>query len=153
MKGWSRNSLSLRMSLSGFRSRRFLQPPRHGPNTDGEEVPYPNEPPRRGEIYWVDFDPARGSEQAGHRPAVVVSIDSFNRAMPTVVVAAITSKIKPAMKITVLLPQGNPLPQESQILAFQVLTIDKARLGRYAGTLSAAQTSDLEASLRLCWGL
>jgi mRNA interferase MazF len=101
----------------------------------------------------VDFDPSRGSEQAGHRPAVIISVDSFNARMPVVVVAAITSKIKPALQVTVTLPAGKPLPQAGQILAFQVMTIDKQRLGKHAGRLDAAQIADLEKALRLSWGL
>lgn len=109
--------------------------------------------PRRGDIYWVDFHPARGSEQAGRRPAVVISQDSFNSRMPVVVVAAITSQIKPAMHTTVILPENKPLPKESQILAFQVVTIDQSRLERYLGCLDAQQTLQLNSALRLAWGL
>jgi mRNA interferase MazF len=45
---------------------------------------------KRGEIYWVEFDPVRGSEQGGLRPALVVQNDIGNRYSPTTVVAAIT---------------------------------------------------------------
>lgn len=115
-------------------------------------MPYPGSSPRRGEIYWVDFSPARGSEQAGRRPAVVVSLDSFNSRMPVVMVAAITTKIKP-FSFTVDLPQGKPLTEHSQILGFQVMSIAKDRLERYAGTLDAQQIRDLENALRTAWGL
>lgn len=110
-------------------------------------------PPRRGDIYWVDFDPSRGSEQRGQRPAVVISIDSFNRIMPVVMVAAITTKIKPNFRVTVTLQAGEPLQPKCQILAFQVVTIDKSRLGRYEGCLDADQLHELEDKMRLVWGL
>ena len=113
----------------------------------------PPSSPRRGDIYWLDFNPSRGSEQAGRRPAVVISQDSFNSRMPVVAVAAITSKIKPAMRITVILPAGKPLALESQILAFQVMTADRTRLGGYLGCLDKQQIADLENALRLAWGL
>jgi mRNA interferase MazF len=117
-------------------------------------VPHPQDPPKRGEIYWVDFDPARGSEQAGHRPAVVISTDSFNKLMRVVTVAAITSQIKTAAKYTaVILPAGRPLPKESQILAFQVMSLDKSRLTSYAGTLTGGQIVAMESALRISWGL
>jgi len=116
-------------------------------------MPHPDSPPRRGEIYWVDFDPARGSEQAGHRPAVVISVDSYNNRMRTVVVAAITSQLKPASRVVVDLPAGRPLPKASQILVFQVTTIDKSRLEDYAGALSSAQLEKLKDALCLAWGL
>jgi mRNA interferase MazF len=115
-------------------------------------MPYPQSPPRRGEVYRVDFSPARGSEQAGQRPAVVISLDSFNAHMPVVVVAAITTKIK-AFTFTVDLPQGKPLREHSQILAFQVLTVDKARLTRYEGSLDPDQTTQLKEALKTAWGL
>jgi mRNA interferase MazF len=53
-------------------------------------------PPRRGEIWWVAFDPTEGHEQAGRRPALVVSTDPFNPGpQELVVVAPITSTIRP----------------------------------------------------------
>lgn len=118
-------------------------------------MPYPQTKPARGEIYWIDWSPARGSEQAGHRPGVVISVDSFNRRMPVVCVAALTTKIKPGIGtgISVLLPAGSPLPEAGQILPFQVMTIDQDRLQKYAGTLTPAQLQDVTKKLRLCWGL
>jgi mRNA interferase MazF len=113
---------------------------------------YPQSPPRRGEVYRVDFNPSRGSEQAGRRPAVVISLDSFNARMPVVVVAAITTKIKP-FSFTVDLPQGKPLPEHSQVLAFQVLTIDKTRLAQYEGSLDEDQIAKLKDALKTAWGL
>jgi mRNA interferase MazF len=109
--------------------------------------------PRRGDIYWVDFSPQRGSEQAGIRPAVVVSVESFNAKMRIVVIAAITSKIKPAYHVTVLLPVSKPLDRESQILAFQLMTVDQSRLGGYLGCLDANQIIELENAMRLALGL
>ncbi|MEV7970028.1 type II toxin-antitoxin system PemK/MazF family toxin [Sphaerisporangium sp. NPDC088356] len=117
-------------------------------------MPHPAVPPKRGEIYWVDHNPARGSEQAGMRPGVVISQDSFNRRMPVVVVASMTTKIKPALqKIVVTLPAGQPLQHAGQILAFQVMTIDQGRLGNYMGTLDKNQVEDLKTALRTVWDL
>jgi mRNA interferase MazF len=116
-------------------------------------MPHPTSPPRRGEIYWVDFNPSRGSEQAGRRPAVVISQDSFNSRMPTVVVAAITSQLKPAAYVVVNLPENRPLRLASQILAFQVTTIDKSRLESYAGELDTVQLGQLKNALRMAWDL
>jgi mRNA interferase MazF len=115
-------------------------------------MPYPQSPPRRGEVYQVDFSPARGSEQAGRRPAVVISLDSFNTRMPVVVVAAVTSQVK-SYVFTVDLPEGKPLERHSQVLAFQVMTVDKTRLAQYAGSLDADQLSRLKDALKTAWGL
>lgn len=49
----------------------------------------------RGEIYWVEFDPVKGSEQGGLRPALVVQQDVGNQHSPTTVVAAMTSTLPP----------------------------------------------------------
>src|SRR6266704_1836256 len=50
-------------------------------------------PVRRGEIYWVEYDPMKGSEQGGLRPALVVQNDTGNASSPTTVVAAMTRRI------------------------------------------------------------
>ncbi|MDL4820917.1 type II toxin-antitoxin system PemK/MazF family toxin [Actinomadura opuntiae] len=116
-------------------------------------MPYPDDPPRWGEIYWVDFNPGRGSEQTGRRPGVVISRDSFNKAMPVVSIAAVSSKIKSFNRIAPILSENDPLPQKSQILAFQVLTVDQKRLDGYCGRLNDQQTIDLKEALRLVWDL
>lgn len=111
--------------------------------------------PRRGEFYWVDFSPVRGSEQGGTRPAVVISGNAANRLFDVVTVASVTSKIKERQSaLVVLLPKGKPLKEESAIMPFQVLTVSNMRLdGRCIGTLTPAQTLDLDDKLRLVWGL
>jgi len=70
--------------------------------------------------------------------------------MPVVVIAAITTKIK-SFSFTVDLPQGQPLEEHSQILAFQVTTIDQSRLDGYLGVLDAQQVVDLKNALRTAW--
>ena len=63
---------------------------------------------RRGEIYWVEFNPVKGSEQGGLRPALVVQHDLGNRHSETTVVAAITRKIssKPYPFVVVIEPEA-----------------------------------------------
>jgi mRNA-degrading endonuclease toxin of MazEF toxin-antitoxin module len=74
--------------------------------------------------------------------------------MPVVVVAAMTTAIKPALqKIAVTLPAGRPLQKPGQVLAFQIMTIDQSRLGTYMGTLDKNQVEDLKAALRVVWDL
>jgi mRNA interferase MazF len=93
--------------------------------------------PRRGEIYEVNWDPARGSEQAGIRPALVVQNDVGNSTAPTIAVAAITSKqpSKPYPFIVELVDAH--LPMRSFANCSQLYTIDKTRLGRMMGIASA----------------
>jgi mRNA interferase MazF len=110
--------------------------------------------PVRGEVYWVDLDPARGSEQAGRRPAVVISANFVNRALQVVTVAAITSKVKNrSSRVQVILPPGQPLKQESSILAFQVVSIDKSRLDGFVGVLTPPQIIQLNQALRAAWDI
>ncbi|MFD5637427.1 type II toxin-antitoxin system PemK/MazF family toxin [Streptomyces sp. NPDC127077] len=109
--------------------------------------------PRRGDIYWVDFNPARGSEQAGHRPAVVISLDSFNRVMNTVVVAAMTTSVREGSPVQVTLEAGDPLPNRGSILGFQVTTIDQRRLEDFAGQLRPEQLKELDVVIARCFGL
>jgi mRNA interferase MazF len=110
--------------------------------------------PRRGEIYWVDFDNSRGSEQTGRRPAVVITTDLFNSRMPVIVVAAITRKVKRWVPlVAVTLPAGRPLPHECQILVFQVRTVDKSRLTGCLGQLDINQVEELKKVMRVAWAL
>ena len=116
------------------------------------EAPFPAGYPLRGEIYTVDFNPARGSEQAGIRPAVVVSGELNNRHSPVVVVAAMSSKVsKKKYPQNVYVPAG-PLPQEGVILGNQLTTIDKTRLLEYRGMLDPATIELLDRSLALNLG-
>jgi mRNA interferase MazF len=116
-------------------------------------VAYPATSPKRGEIYWVDFNPARGSEQTGRRPAVVISLDSFNSRMPVVVIAGVTTAVRPGSPIQVHLPAGSPLERESAVLGFQVMTVDQARLESYAGVLTKDQLDELDQVVSRCFGL
>lgn len=99
---------------------------------------FPRTFPRRGEIYTVDFNPARGSEQAGKRPAIIVSNDTANQHSSVVVVAAITSRAprKPYPFVVGPIPAGI-LAQDSYVLCNQLNTIDKSRLEVYRGVLTS----------------
>lgn len=60
--------------------------------------------PSRGDIVWLDFNPRTGREQAGHRPAIVISPQQFNSLSSLVFVCSITSKVK-GFSFEVLLPE------------------------------------------------
>lgn len=110
--------------------------------------------PRRGEIYWVDFNPRRGSEQAGVRPAVVVSDDALNQHGPTAIVAAVTRTI-PSKDYpqNVHLPADRPLREAGTILCAQLLTISKTRLKSLMGRLDDSQLAELDRALWISVGL
>lgn len=112
--------------------------------------------PQRGEVYRVDFDPTRGSEQGGERPAVVISTDATNRHFPVVTVAACSSQVQKyrASKLALILPAGTPCPKETAVLPWQVLTVSNQRLiGNAYGVLTEDQLDELGDRLRLIWGL
>lgn len=82
----------------------------------------------RGEIYQVNWNPSRGSEQAGLRPALIVQNNTGNQLATTTIVAAITSRrMKKTYPFHVPVPQGL-LPKDSTIMCEQVMTIDQSRL-------------------------
>ena len=77
--------------------------------------------PGRGDIIKLDFDPTLGREQAGYRPALIVTPQQFNQSTRLALVCPITSKIK-GFGLEVVLPDG--LITSGVILTFQVKTID-----------------------------
>ena len=84
---------------------------------------------RRGDIFYADLRPVIGSEQGGIRPVLVVQNDVGNRHSPTVIVAAITSKMHKAKLPThIELSKRYGIEKDSVILLEQVRTIDKSRL-------------------------
>jgi len=122
---------------------------------------------RRGEIYWVEFDKVKGSEQGGLRPALVIQNDTGNRYGPTTVVAAITPTLptKPYPFVVVIEPQESGLRATSAVNCSQVATIQhsgpqsrlRAQPGegevRPTGRLSEAKMREVAAALRFNFGL
>ena len=85
---------------------------------------------RRGDIYYADLRPVVGSEQGGIRPVLVIQNDTGNRHSPTVIVAAITSKMTKAKlptHVKIDCDKSNII-KDSIILLEQLRTIDKKRL-------------------------
>jgi mRNA interferase MazF len=109
---------------------------------------------RRGEIWWVEFDPVRGSEQGGTRPALVIQNDVGNRTSSVTIVAAITSGYGRAYPFQVaVLPEECGLDRPSLVLLNQLRTVDKARLLRRAGQLSPERMRDIERALKHSLGM
>lgn len=78
--------------------------------------------PDRGDLVWIDFDPQSGHEQAGRRPALVLSPRAYHQVSPYAVVCPITHTVK-GYPFEVLLPEG--LPISGAVLADQVKSIDR----------------------------
>lgn len=85
---------------------------------------------RRGDIFYADLSPVVGSEQGGVRPVLIIQNDMGNKYSPTVICAAITSRMNKAKLPThiALVAAKYALPKDSVVLLEQIRTIDKQRL-------------------------
>lgn len=85
---------------------------------------------RRGDVYYADLRPVVGSEQGGIRPVLIVQNDVGNRHSPTVICAAITSKMNKAKLPTHIELRASKydMDKDSVVLLEQIRTIDKRRL-------------------------
>ena len=91
--------------------------------------------PARGDLVWLRFNPQAGHEQAGHRPALVISPGSYNRRVGLAVCCPVTSRVK-GYPFEVLLPQG--LGVDGAVLSDQVKRLDwRARKARRIGSVPA----------------
>ena len=97
--------------------------------------------PKRGDIVWLTCTPHAGHEQAGHRPALVLSPDLYNRKVGLALACPITSQVK-GYPFEVPIPPG--LDVSGVVLADQVKSLDwKARKARFCCTAPAATTSEV----------
>ncbi|MCD8049951.1 MAG: type II toxin-antitoxin system PemK/MazF family toxin [Clostridia bacterium] len=110
---------------------------------------------KRGDIFYADLSPVVGSEQGGTRPVLVVQNDVGNKYSPTVIAAAITSKINKAKLPTHIEIDAARygLNKDSVILLEQVRTIDKKRLREKIGRLDEVQMIKVNDALSISFGL
>ena len=110
---------------------------------------------KRGDIYYADLSPVIGSEQGGIRPVVVVQNDVGNKYSPTVIAAAITSKINKAKLPTHIEIDAEHfgLPKDSVVLAEQIRTIDKKRLKERIGRLDDVYMNKVNDALIISFGI
>jgi mRNA interferase MazF len=105
---------------------------------------------KRGELWWVDFEPAVGTEVRKTRPAVIVSNDASNAAMRRVQVVPVTSNTE---KLYVFESPVTVRGKPGKAMADQVMTADKLRLKRRIGKVSAPEMLGIERALRIQLGL
>ena len=110
---------------------------------------------KRGDIYYADLSPVVGSEQGGLRPVLIVQNDVGNRYSPTVIAAAITSKMGKAKLPTHIDVEGTEagLAKDSVILLEQVRTIDKKRLKEKMGHLDEGTMYQVNNAIQVSFGL
>ncbi|MDG2990912.1 type II toxin-antitoxin system PemK/MazF family toxin [Candidatus Synechococcus calcipolaris G9] len=101
---------------------------------------------KRGEVWLVNLDPTQGSEQAGVRPSIIFQDDIVSRFSTTIIVIPLTTNQRRAsLPICMLIKQGDGgLSQDSVALCFQIRALDKTRLVRSLGQLSAETMTQLE---------
>jgi mRNA interferase MazF len=107
--------------------------------------------PLRGELYWLDWNPARGSEQGGRRPALVIQTDPANQNpnYPNTIVAAVSTKGRQVPTHVEVSPTAeNGLVDTSHVKCEQIMTISKERLLARIGVLSSGQMASVDASIK-----
>ncbi len=110
---------------------------------------------KRGDIFYADLSPVIGSEQGGLRPVLIVQNDVGNRYSPTVIAAAITSKMGKTHLPTHIDIQasGVGLAKDSVILLEQIRTIDKQRLKEKMGHLDDSIMNEVNSAIAVSFGL
>lgn len=110
---------------------------------------------RRGDIFYADLSPVVGSEQGGVRPVLIIQNDMGNKYSPTVICAAITSRMNKA-KLPTHIPLSSEeyaLPKDSVVLLEQIRTIDKRRLKEKLCHLDEPKMQEVNHSLFVSLGL
>ncbi len=106
---------------------------------------------RRGDIYYADLRPVVGSEQGGVRPVLIIQNDVGNRHSPTVICAAITSRMNKAKLPThiEILAREYEIEKDSVVLLEQLRTIDKKRLKDKVCHLDQVMMEKIDRALRV----
>jgi len=110
---------------------------------------------RRGDIFYADLSPVVGSEQGGVRPVLIIQNDVGNRHSPTVICAAITSRMNKAKLPTHIELDANKyqIVKNSVVLLEQIRTIDKQRLKDYVCHLDKEIMNKIDEALKISFSL
>ena len=110
---------------------------------------------RRGDIFYADLSPVVGSEQGGLRPVLIVQNDVGNKYSPTVIAAAITSKMSKTHLPTHIDIYADKvgLARDSVILLEQIRTIDKRRLREHMGHVDEGLMNQVDSAIAVSFGL
>ena len=110
---------------------------------------------KRGDIFYADLSPVVGSEQGGLRPVLIIQNDVGNRYSPTVIAAAITSRMSKTRMPTHIDIYADKvgLAKDSVILLEQVRTLDKKRLKEKMGHLDDGIMSEVNSAIAVSFGL
>ncbi|MBN1191486.1 MAG: type II toxin-antitoxin system PemK/MazF family toxin [Dehalococcoidales bacterium] len=109
---------------------------------------------KRGDIFWVNWSPGRGSEQGGLRPVLVIQNDIGNEFSPTTIVAALTTaEIKPYPFLVKIKAGESGLPRDSIVNLSTILTVDKVRLVKQCGQLKQPKMVEVNEAIKTSLGL
>jgi len=97
----------------------------------------------RGEIRWADVNPARGREQAGLRPILILSQDVFNERSGTAIAVALTSQLQRAGFPLTLELHTKGLPKKSWVKISQIRTLAVERIGKVIGRASPEEVAQV----------
>src|SRR5260370_42216620 len=111
--------------------------------------------PRRGDIYLVEFDPARGDEIQKTRPALIIQNDIGNQYSPITIVATLTSKFdtRPRPTDVIVDREQSGLLQRSAVVLNQIRSVDRQRLIRRLGRLDVVTMRRVDHALMISLGL
>lgn len=109
----------------------------------------------RGDMYYADLGRGIGSEQKGYRPVLIIQNNIGNKHSPTVIIAAITSRVGVKAKLPThyFVNTESGLEAPSIVLLEQIRTIDKKRLDSYIGHLSDMHINSIDKALAISVGL
>ncbi len=110
---------------------------------------------KRGDIYYADLSPVVGSEQGGLRPVLIIQNDVGNRYSPTVIAAAITSRMGKTRLPTHIdiYAEKAGLAKNSVVLLEQIRTLDKRRLKEKMGHLDESMMNEVNSAIAVSFGL
>ncbi len=111
--------------------------------------------PKRGDLVQVQLSPVIGSEQAGKRPALVISPDVINEHSPVILIAPLTSKKTERVypfEVLIEPPEGG-VTQRSKVMLTHLRGVDKRRISEIYGRVSAETMHRVEEALKVATGL
>ncbi len=97
----------------------------------------------RGEVRWAELNPARGHEQAGRRPVVILSHDIFNKRSGTVIAMALTSLPQKARFPLTYSLEPKQLQKPSWVKISQIRTLSVERIGKKLGVVEPEQLAEI----------
>ncbi|MFH1522255.1 MAG: type II toxin-antitoxin system PemK/MazF family toxin [Patescibacteria group bacterium] len=105
---------------------------------------------KQGDIYLADLNPAKGHEQSGFRPVLIMQNNLLNENLSTAIIAPITSNLSAQGKLTThFLPKNiSKLNQDSVVLLFQMRTLDKGRLQKKITNLGQDEILKIKSQLK-----